>query len=97
MEKQSSEAPSMTCSHDGEVGEARPARPRDFSNGRLLERAFELAGTAGIGSVSAIRSALLREGYSNFEVNQLALRSLSRQLQGHIRKARRKPQYQSKA
>ena len=61
------------------------ADPQEFSNCSLLERAFELAGTAGIRKVAEIRAALVREGYSNFHVSQLALRSLSKQLQARIK------------
>lgn len=69
-----------------ESSNARLEQGRDFSNRILLERAFELAGTAGCNTVAQIRSALLKEGYSHFQVNQLALSSLRGQLQARIAK-----------
>jgi len=71
-------------------GQALGSRPQSFSNRRLLERAFELARSGDLATVARIRAALVREGYSNFEVNQLALRSLRKQLQSSIALANRR-------
>ena len=51
-----------------------------MSNQALLERAFALAESGTVQNIAEIRSKLMEEGYTRWEVGQLRARTLSKQL-----------------
>jgi hypothetical protein len=62
-----------------------------MSNQRFLERAFQLAESGTVENVTAIREALVRQGYTHKETAQLGGTTLSKQLMARIAAAKPVP------
>jgi len=59
-----------------------------MTNHRLLERAFALAESGEVGGLVELRRKLAEEGYSQWQLEQLAGSALHKQLKGKIEAAR---------
>jgi hypothetical protein len=69
--------------------EAGPAYEQGMVNHDFLRRAFELAESGDCSSLREIRAALIREGFSLWQLSQLSGKQLARQLRAKIAAAKK--------
>jgi len=70
---------------------ANPVYQRAMVNHNFLQRAFELAESGDCSTIREIRAALIRDGFSLWQLSQLGGKELARQLRAKIVAAKNRP------